>query len=313
MHPAKSVIFFTTASGAGYGLLALIALMDVTGRLPPHPALTWIGVSLALVLIIAGLLSSTLHLGHPERAWRALSQWRSSWLSREGVMAILTFGPAVLYGWSRLTPDMPWHPFLAVAAAVCAMVTVYCTAMIYASLKSIPAWSNPLTPLGYLTLSLSTGAVLLNAISFLYGLASDFLINITTFLILLALLVKLKYWWGMRKVAPRSTAESATGLGDLGKVHLLEAPHDGDNYLLTEMGFKVARRHAGQLRRIAILWGFLFPMLAVTFAGYSQGTPALLMIGISVITATVGVLAERWLFFAEAKHSVTLYYGEKSV
>ena len=98
MHPAISVIFFTAASGAGYGLLALLGIAVPGGLLPADP---WFGVAalgLALALVSAGLLSSTFHLGHPERAWRAVSQWRSSWLSREGVAALATYIPTGLFG-----------------------------------------------------------------------------------------------------------------------------------------------------------------------------------------------------------------------
>src|SRR3546814_17976234 len=94
MHPAYSVVFFTTASGAGYGLLALMGLFGALGLLPPDPWLGAVGLGMALAAITAGLLSSTVHLGHPERAWRAFSQWRSSWLSREGVAAARAIGRA---------------------------------------------------------------------------------------------------------------------------------------------------------------------------------------------------------------------------
>src|SRR6056297_2261123 len=101
MHPAASIIFFTTASGAGYGLLALMGLFGAIGLLPADRWLGFVGLAAALALITAGLLSSTFHLGHPERAWRALSQWKTSWLSREGVMAIIAYLPAMVLfvGW----------------------------------------------------------------------------------------------------------------------------------------------------------------------------------------------------------------------
>src|SRR5919206_4591181 len=101
MRPSFAIIVFTTISGAGYGLVALCGLAAAVGALPNERSFAWATTMLALGLIVAGLLSSTLHLGHPERAWRALSQWRSSWLSREGVAALATFVPAGLYafGW----------------------------------------------------------------------------------------------------------------------------------------------------------------------------------------------------------------------
>ena len=101
MHPAYSIIFFTTASGAGYGMLALLGLLTVSGALPAERWLGLAGFILGLGLVTFGLLSSTFHLGHPERAWRAFSQWRSSWLSREGVLAVATYVPvlAFAFGW----------------------------------------------------------------------------------------------------------------------------------------------------------------------------------------------------------------------
>src|SRR6476620_9216130 len=99
MHPAYSVILFTTASGAGYGLLALLGLIGFNHG--PASSL-WFGLValiIALGLVSLGLLSSTFHLGRPERAWRAFSQWRSSWLSREGIAAVIAYVPAlVLWG-----------------------------------------------------------------------------------------------------------------------------------------------------------------------------------------------------------------------
>ena len=93
MHPAYSVILFTTASGAGYGLLALLAVFGAAGVLPANTWLGFVGIGLGLALVVAGLLSSTFHLGRPERAARAFTQWRSSWLAREGVAAIAAFAP----------------------------------------------------------------------------------------------------------------------------------------------------------------------------------------------------------------------------
>ena len=109
MHPAFSVVFFTTATGAGYGLLALLGVLGGFQIIPPDFWLGFVGMGLALCLIAAGLLSSTGHLGRPERAWRAFSQWRSSWLSREGVASVATFVPAGLFGigWVLLGRERP--------------------------------------------------------------------------------------------------------------------------------------------------------------------------------------------------------------
>jgi len=316
MHPAKSVIFFTTASGAGYGLLVLFILLDLAGQIPADTIVTWSGLGCALGLVTAGLLSSTLHLGHPERAWRALSQWRSSWLSREGLLAMITFVPCLIYGAGRLTApgmDLIWQPLTAAIAVACALLTVYCTAMIYASLKPIPAWSNAWTPVCYVALALSSGGVLLTAFSFAFGFTSVVIVTLACILLVVGLISKLAYWHAIGSAPPRSTAESATGLGGIGTVHLFEAPHEGDNYLLTEMGFRIARKHAARLRRLAVLWGFILPLIAILMTRYSDSTVTVGLIGFALVTALMGLLAERYLFFAEAKHAVMLYYGDRSV
>lgn len=158
MHPAFSIIFFTSAAGAGYGLLALLGLLAPFGLLPASPLFSLAALALALGLVVAGLLSSLAHLGRPERAWRALSQWRSSWLSREGVAAVATFLPAGVFAiaWFFLGGGVAGVAGWITAAM--AAVTVYCTAMIYASLKPIRQWANPWVPRTYLALSLMTGA-----------------------------------------------------------------------------------------------------------------------------------------------------------
>jgi len=152
-------------------ILTLLAVLQAAGVLPADPALGLIGFVIAFALITAGLLASTFHLGHPERAWRALSQWRSSWLSREGLFAIATYAPAGLYafGWIFTGWRDALFTLTGLAAAVLAMQTVYCTAMIYASLKTIRAWSNGGVPAAYFSLSIMTGALLLNALATAFG------------------------------------------------------------------------------------------------------------------------------------------------
>ncbi|HMA14494.1 MAG TPA: DmsC/YnfH family molybdoenzyme membrane anchor subunit, partial [Kiloniellaceae bacterium] len=152
MHPAKSVILFTTASGAGYGLLAWLGLLAALGLLSADRWLGLVAFALGLGLVVLGLLASTLHLGRPERAWRAFSQWRSSWLSREGVAAVITFVPVGLFAlfWVVGQTNQGAAAAIGIVAALCCVVTVACTAMIYASLKTIRAWSSPWTLPGYL-------------------------------------------------------------------------------------------------------------------------------------------------------------------
>src|SRR5580704_1158952 len=137
MHPALSIVFFTTASGAGFALLALIGIAVPLGLLPQDAGFGFTALAIAVALAVAGLASSALHLGRPERAWRAFSQWRSSWLSREGVLSVLTFIPAAVFGagWLIFGTTGGIVGLCGVITAVLAAVTIYCTGMIYRSLK----------------------------------------------------------------------------------------------------------------------------------------------------------------------------------
>jgi DMSO reductase anchor subunit len=308
VHPSFSVIFFTTASGAGYGLLALLGVLAPLGIVPHGTLFAFVALGLALGLVTAGLLSSTFHLGRPERALRAFSQWRSSWLSREGVASIATYIPAGLFSALWVFSGIV-SPVLGFLAAALAVVTVICTAMIYRSLKPIRRWHNGWVVPNYLAFALMTGALWLALLLQLFGAGKEGIAWIALGATVLASVLKLGYWRFIDTNSSASTAESATGLGTLGKVRLFEAPHTSENYLLKEMGFQIARKHAAKLRRIAFLLAFALPFLLSLVPLLAVGWPAALAALLAAPLATIGVLTERWLFFAEAKHAVMLYYG----
>lgn len=315
MHPAYSVIFFTTASGAGYGLLVWLAVLSAAGNVIPNPASGIALFLLALGLITAGLLSSTFHLGHPERAWRALSQWRTSWLSREGVAAVITYGPALLFalGWIVIESTAGIWLYAGLATGVMALVTIACTGMIYASLRAIPRWSDVTVVPVYIAFALATGgALLVTTYSFFTPVPAHGVWPVV-FVIIVAWGLKLLYWRRIDNAAPVATAESATGLGHIGKVTLFEAPHTGENYIMREMGFQIARKHAARLRMIALAIGGVLPVIAFVIATLVAAPYALLAAVIGLISIAIGVLMERWLFFAEAQHAAMLYYGAKAV
>ena len=315
MHPSLSVIFFTTASGAGYGLLALLGVLAPFGLLPADPLFGLVALALALAAITAGLLSSTLHLGQKQRAWRAFSQWRSSWLSREGVAAVATYLPAGLFGigWVFLGTV---SKAAGVLAALGAVATVYCTSMIYRSLKPVPRWHNRWVVPNYLALALMSGLLWLAPVLQVFGARPELggLVPVLVpVVIALAAVLKLGYWRFIDQAPATSTAGSATGLGSFGTVRLFEAPHTSENYLLKEMGFSIARKHAAKLRRIAIGLGFGLPFLLSLVPFVASGWAAIAATLAAAILGTVGVFVERWLFFAEAQHAVTLYYGQAAV
>ncbi|MGD9913055.1 MAG: dimethyl sulfoxide reductase anchor subunit family protein [Rhizobiaceae bacterium] len=310
MHPAASIIIFTSVSGLGYGLAAALGL----GVLDPSDIATKIAHVLALMLIGAGLLSSTLHLGNPQRAWRAFSQWRSSWLSREGVLAMLAFVPLTVSAALSIFADM-YSPVVGLIGAALCVVTVFCTAMIYASLKSIDAWHTPLTPACYLAFAAAGGALLV--MFFAFGTPRPnprWFVAAAGVLIAIAWSVKLAWWRRNARLVARSTPESATGLGSIGQVHLFERPHVTENYLTREMGFHVARKHARKLAVLALLYGGVAPvliLLVLFFAG--SGMPAFVGGLAAIALFMLGVVTERWLFFAQARHAVMNYYEPRGL
>jgi len=313
VHPANSVILFTTSAGAGYGLLFLLGLTVPHGMVPLGTGFAVAAMGLSLVLVVVGLLSSTFHLGHPERAWRAMSQWRSSWLSREGVAALVTFVPAGLMAIAWIFLDETrgtWPGIFSGLAWVGALVTVFCTGQIYASLPTIRQWHTPLTTPVYLLFALMSGALLLNLLLRAFGAPAAWCDTIVILSLIAAWGVKGSYWRGVDTAREMHTVESATGLGALGKVRLLDPPHTEENYLMREMGYKVARKHARKLRRIALSLGFFLPLLATLVQVGIVGPAGIALALVAAVFGLAGLAAERWLFFAEAKHTVQLYYGE---
>lgn len=311
MNPAPSIVLFTTAAGAGYGMLFWLGLLRPLGLVPGDRAFGLIALGLSVFLISIGLLSSLAHLGHPERAWRALSQWRSSWLSREGVAALVTFLPILLFGLGLLSGWGGATHLFGLLAAAGAVATVYCTGMIYASLKPIRQWRHPLVVPGYLMLASFSGATVLAMTAAYWGQAWA-PAALAAAGAAAGLWLKRAYWRDIDAPAPphAPSIETATGLGAIGRTRPLDPPHTETNYLLREMGFRIARKHARRLRRIALAAGFAAPLALAVLALLAGGTlwPVVLL-SLATTLALLGLLAERWLMFAEATHTVTLYYA----
>lgn len=315
MHPSFSIVFFTTASGAGFGLLFLLGLGVPLGLLPIDPWFGAASLATAFVLAAGGLVSSAFHLGRPERAWRAFSQWRSSWLSREGVLSVATLIAAAVFaiGWIFFGAFIGIMGLFGIFAAMLAAGTICCTGMIYASLKPIHQWHNCWVVPNYLALGLMAGFLLLDLVERFWDPAPLGAPILTLIAVLMAWWTKERYWRFIDTTSAPSTVESATALGSRGRVRLLEPPHTQDNYLLKEMGYRIARKHRVRLRLVARLTIFVLPAILTLAALILAGRIGQVAAAIGVASAALGLVIERWLFFAEAKHTVTLYYGAEAV
>ena len=291
MNPAPSVITFTTLSGLGFGFLAFLAagFVPVQGL---HAFALW---ALGYALAVGGLLISALHLGNPQRAMLAFTQWRSSWLSREAVAAVATLIALAPVALSQIL-GFDWPRLWGLLAALMCFGTVFTTSMIYAQLKTVPRWNHWITPVMYLTFALTGGAILAGQ-------------GTLAVLALAALSVVQAQVWAIgdkRFAQSGATIGTATGLGTIGTVRVFEQPHTGQNYLMREMIFTVGRKHSQKLRIITLALAVVIPLVLLTFAPHGPVTlllAALIHLG--------GALTSRWLFFAEAEHVVGLYYGRQ--
>ena len=317
MKPALSIVFFTVASGAGLGLLALLALTDLCPVPLLSPEALARGIALALLLVAAGLASSLLHLANPSNAWRAFARVRTSWLSREAVVAALLFPVAFAYliaVWSGSAGTA--RTALATVVCLLAWGLLFCTAMIYASLKPIRQWRTGWTPAAYLQLGHWSGALIAVALAIGYGSEPGSWIRLAAALGIAALVAKLGYWrHGAADRGGKSvlTIEQAIGVPQgvrppgisVAQARLFDAGHTQRTFLTDEFVFRLARQHAQAVRAAALALGFGIPLLWLATGPRHWAAAASV-----ALLALVGLLAERWLFFADARHTVRLYHGD---
>ena len=308
MHPAFSVIFFTVASGAGFGLISLLFIADffkLGGGFSDDQLVA--GGLVALGLIAFGLLSSTFHLANPKNAWRAVSRFRTSWLSREGVFAIVFMPLALIYVGSIMFGAPEWlRVGFGFLTAVLAWITVFSTGMIYACLKTIRQWNTPLVPANYLALGYASGSLLLLLGAVSAGLETTPYIAMSALIVSIAAVLKAIYYFWIRSPGLTPTINTATGL-TRAKIKLLDTGHTHGTFLTQEFGFQIAREKASLLKVVVFVVGFAVPgLMLVSVFNQGGGQTAAL---VAVVAGILGAAVERWLFFAEARHVVNLYHG----
>lgn len=289
MHPALSVILFSTLSGLGFGFLAFLGW----GAITPTGWAAFFLWALGYGLAVGGLMASTFHLGNPKNALKAFTQWRTSWLSREAwasVATLLVLAPQALSDIFGL--GLP--RILGQVGGLLALGTVFTTAMIYTQIKAVPRWHHWLTPLMFLTFALAGGAMLSG--------------RAWAPLLLLAVGGSLLAVWRVGDGAfakAGQTMGTATGLDRLGVPSVLDPAHTAGNYLRREMIFVVGRKHAAKLRKLALALASVAPAVILLLPLGVWG------VALAGVLHLAGALAARWLFFAEAEHVVGLYYGAR--
>lgn len=314
MHPAFSVLFFTVTSGMGYGFAMMLILTRLSESISfSSDSQYMISFFIALVMITAGLMSSTFHLANLKNAWRAFSRFKTSWLSREGVFAVLYYPLALAYGITLWFNDFQVNSVVlifGVLTVVIGLVLTYCTAMIYASLKTIPQWHNAYIPTGFLLFSVLGGVLCLNLTLVLARQAiPQFLVWAGILFCVVAMALKLKYFNFIGRPT-RSTIKSATTFTQA-NVRLFDTGHSADNFLQKEFAYEVGPKTLHLARKLSLIVAFALPLIAILLQYTSSGASIALAV-IAVLASYIGLLLERWLFFIEAKHVVRLYYGKEA-
>jgi DMSO reductase anchor subunit len=303
MNPAFSVVIFTTIAGAAQGLVVTLALALLAG-LAIAPGFVDASLMLAVVMLLIGLAASFAHLGRPERAWRAVLMWRTSWLSREVIVLPAFIGVVALW-WLALRAGMN-TPLLPLTAVVLAALLWYCTAMIYACLRFVQEWAQPLTLVNFTLIGLSSGLVLASALAAFAGEAA--LLRVTGPCALVVTLIA----WATRMLALRhnatlkhkSTLQSATGI-------------HSPNLVQKSMGMSAGAFNTREFfhgRTLALLQSVRLGFIVLCFvlpallALWALASGSALPWALALACQVPGLVAERWFFFAQARHPQNLYY-----
>ncbi len=319
MKPAFSVIFLTTLIGAGQGLfLALFThqLYALFGLLPMQgDSFYGYGSVLALLFLVGGLIASFFHLGRPERAWRSATQWRTSWLSREVIVLPSFMALVFLYGTAHLMtfrPDMVTLPsglridlsiILGVIGTLLSFALFICTGMIYACLRFLREWNTPLTVINYILLGGSSGFIL--AAFYAATVApsqTDFFVGWAIIITFLAFVGRVASLVRNAHLKPKSSLQTAIGIKHPNIVQRSMGMMGGA-FNTREFFHGKSDTFMRLVKPAFLLLTFLLPLALLAVGMFTPG-----LLGIAFLLQYIGLLAERWYFFAQANHPQNLYY-----
>jgi len=322
MKPAFSVIFLTTLIGAAQGLfLALFSAQSYAlfNLLPVQDSPSFYAAGSALVLILSalGLASSFFHLGRPERAWRSAAMWRTSWLSREVIVLPAFMGVVFLYGVAHFTgwqPTVATLPYgivldatlvLGILGTVLAFALFVCTGMIYACLPFLHEWHSPLTVINYTLLGSASGFTLAAAF------AASSAPGLTRFYAIWALIITLLAFTSRgasllrnSRLRPKSTLQTAIGIKHP-RIVQKSAGFMGGSFNTREFFHGQSVATLRSVKWVFLAAVFVLPTLLLgvgLWAGSERALP------LAFAVQYLGLLAERWFFFAQANHPQNLYY-----
>ncbi|HED33807.1 MAG TPA: DMSO reductase [Gammaproteobacteria bacterium] len=322
MHPAFSVIFLTTLIGAAQGLFLALFSSQVYAEFNLLPDVTnsnlyGIGSVISLLLLMGGLIASFFHLGHPERAWRSAARWKTSWLSRE-VIALPTMMAAVFaYGLVHLmgldsvaythgSISLNTSLFIGIFGVIATFALFICTAMIYACIKFLQEWSSPLTVVNYFLFGTASGFTLASALASYLELAeqTQFFGGWAIALTIIVFITRLASLYRNSQIKHKSSVQTAIGIRH-NKIQQQAQGAMGGSFNTREYFHGKTALFLRSVKYIFLLLVFPIP-LVLLFTSISTGnTDALIT---AFLVQYIGLIAERWFFFAQANHPQNIYY-----
>jgi len=327
MHPAFSVIFLTTLIGAGQGLFLALFTGQIFSQFKLMPEqhdsnFYVIGSLLALVLLSIGLFSSFFHLGHPERAWRSAAKWRTSWLSREVIAlpvtmaAIFAYGAAHYFGWTTPIFTMPGGTgvdatlIFGLIATIATYALFVCTGMIYGCIKFLQEWHSPLTVINFILLGTASGFTLATALSaYMQTQLTHFYASWAIFFTLLAFIFRVASLRRNSKIKPKSDLRSAIGVNH-NNIKQLAQGSMGGSFNTREYFHGKKAAFVRNIKIIFLVLAFVVPLILLVL---TLGSSSLFLLPLAAIVVQyLGLVAERWYFFADANHPQNLYYQQIS-
>ena len=308
MKPAWSVIFLTTLIGAGQGLfLAMVGIEGAArvGMMAPVAADFYVtGSFFATLLLVCGLGASFLHLGHPERAWRAIAMWRTSWLSREVIVLPAFIAAVIAYGYAH-AQGLNCTGWVAAAGVLLCVALFVCTAMIYSCLKFLQEWHTPLTSVNFFLLGTASGTLLAAALAATaWPLIVPRLAMAAAVLIAVGAVTRSLSLVRNARLRPKSTVQSATGIANPKIVQKAQGAMGG-SFNTREFFHGRSTAALRWVKWFFLLAVFVLP-LAMILLALEQGRSQWLVVVFGLQYA--GLLAERWFFFVQARHPQNLYY-----
>ena len=312
MRPALSVILLTTLIGAGQGLFLALLAAALGAHFGAWAALPDGFVARAaafvLALLVGGLAASFFHLGRPLRAWRSAAQWRTSWLSREVIALPALMGLVLLYGAAHLEAGAVLRAHLAWIGLLGGLVCValyLCTGMIYACLRFLQEWATALTVVNFTLLGAASGFSLAAALARIEALdaASGFAAAALA-LTALGLLGRAATLLRNARLRPKSTLATAIGIKHP-RIAQTAAGFLGGAFNTREFFHRRPQAFVQAMKWSFLCAAFALPALLLG-VGLAQGAAAWFVA--APLVQWLGLLAERWVFFAEARHPQNLYY-----